>query len=164
MEKFDREMQLLILKAAAQAYPSTTNSSQFLNQGFFTNQEKAMANTCYLMEHGLIRCVSNERFSFDDMADCLIATKDGIDFLLADGGLGAILNVQTIRLHNDTVIAIEDLIALSSIPEHEKASIVSKLRELPADTIKHLTLQLLTQGALHLPVAIQLIQKYLQKG
>ncbi|HAS1933425.1 TPA: hypothetical protein I4D67_24840 [Enterobacter hormaechei] len=89
-------------------------------------------------------------------------TEKGIDFLLDDGGLSAILKVQTVRLHNDTIIALEDIIRVANMPEDQKNGLISKLRELPADAIKHLTLQLLTQGALNLPSAIQLIQKVLQ--
>lgn len=91
-------------------------------------------------------------------------TEKGIDFLLDDGGLSAILKVQTVRLHNDTIIALEDIIRVANMPEDQKKGLISKLRELPADAIKHLTLQLLTQGVLNLPNAIQLIQRALQKG
>ncbi|HGE9193192.1 TPA: hypothetical protein ACGBRI_000883 [Escherichia coli] len=89
-------------------------------------------------------------------------TEKGIDFLLDDGGLSAILKVQTVRLHSDTIVALEDIIRVSNISEDQKKGLISKLRELPGDAIKHLTLQLLTQGVLNLPNALRLIQTTLQ--
>jgi len=91
-------------------------------------------------------------------------THDGIDFLLNDGGLGAILKVQTIRLHNDTIVAIEDLISLSNLPESEKVSVASKLRELPASAITHLTNELISKAIAAAPAALPIIQKFLHGG
>ncbi|HDT6594718.1 TPA: hypothetical protein ACGPDU_000001, partial [Raoultella ornithinolytica] len=76
----------------------------------------------------------------------------------------AILKVQTIKLHRETLTAIEDFISLANIPESEKESIVSKLRQLPANAIEHLTKELVVKGALSLPVALPLIQKFLHLG
>ncbi|MCV5745083.1 hypothetical protein OFN42_33270, partial [Escherichia coli] len=78
------------------------------------------------------------------------------------GGLSAILKVQTFRLHSDTIVALEDIIRVANISEDQKKGLISKLRELPGDAIKHLTLQLLTQGVLNLPNALRLIQTTLQ--
>lgn len=58
--------------------------------------------------------------------------------------------------------AIEDIISAANIPADQKKGLISKLRELPADAIKHLILQLLTQGVQNLPVALQLIEKALK--
>lgn len=169
-EKYDRALQLEILNALADATPrhlTDTQESELI--GKFKGYDHFVACMLYLQMHGLVseafvvsQTCEGVEYTFNSHT-CAI-TQDGIDFLLDDGGLSAILKVQTFRLHNDTIIAIEDLIALSSLPEPEKASVVSKLRELPADAIKHLTLQLLSQGVMNLPNAIQLIQKFLLNG
>ena len=168
MDKFDRELQLLILKAAVDAYPKTTSHEQFRKHIEFYSEEqsqKVLANISYLVEHGLIRMFSHNYLATTNVAlGGMLATKDGIDFLLQDGGLGAILKVQTIKLHRETLTAIEDFISLANIPESEKQSIVSKLRQLPADAIEHLTKELVVKGALSLPVALPLIQKFLHLG
>ncbi|MNS51081.1 hypothetical protein D3C72_837450 [compost metagenome] len=70
--------------------------------------------------------------------------------------------VQTVRFHDSTIIALEDIIRIANLPEEKKSGLISKLRELPADAIKHLTLQLLTKGVVNLPAALPLIEKALQ--
>lgn len=158
MDKFDREMQLLILKAAVDSYPSTTSSSQFLNQGIFSEPNKAIANTHYLMEHGLIRCVSRQQYEFEEMADCLVATKDGIDFLLQDDGLNAILNVTTIRFHDDAVAVIAGFINQNVGNTADKQKFLHQLRALPYETTKHIALELVSKGLAQTPNAIQWLQ------
>ena len=145
------------------AYPDNTMASSFdMNIIVKAGNRKIFANIHYLHEHGLI--VLEEQQSDDPhiILDHLRATKHGIDFLLNDGGLSAILNVQTIRIHRETIVAIEDLVALSNLPEPEKSSIVSRLRELPADAIKHLTNELITKALVATPAVIQLIQTALR--
>ncbi|HDS5482420.1 TPA: hypothetical protein QH236_004857 [Serratia liquefaciens] len=166
-EKYDRALQLEILNALIDAAPNHLSDEQEAQlQGKFQNYDHFVACMLYLQMHNLVSrpfavSQSNEGIRYIFNSHTCAITHNGIDFLLNDGGLSAILKVQTIRIHRDTIVAIEDLIALSNLSEPEKASIVSKLRELPADAIKHLILQLLTQGAVHVPAALQLIQKAL---
>ncbi|MDU4312405.1 MAG: hypothetical protein E7I11_12860 [Klebsiella michiganensis] len=67
-----------------------------------------------------------------------------------------------LKLHDSTIIALEDIIRVANIPEEQRKGLISKLRELPADAIKHLTLQLLTPAVLHPQAVIQSIEKFLQ--
>lgn len=169
-KKYDRVLQLEILNSLIDCAPNALNSieEKVLIEKFF-NYDHFVACMLYLEMHGLVKTpfirsngMSKNEYLFN-ASTCGI-TEKGIDFLLDDGGLGAILKVQTVRLHNDTIVALEDIIRAASMPEDQRKGLISKLRELPADAIKHLTLQLLTQGVLNLPNAIQLIQKALQKG
>ncbi|WNW46415.1 hypothetical protein RUU60_09245 [Escherichia coli] len=167
--KYDRALQLEILNALIDCAPNALSNEQeeALNQKF-DNYDHFVACMLYLEMHGLVRAPfiksqtlgEGNRYIFNSHA-CYI-TERGIDFLLDDGGLSAILKVQTIRLHNDTIVALEDIIRVANMPEDQKKGLISKLRELPADAIKHLTLQLLTQGVQNLPRALQLIQTALQ--
>ena len=91
-------------------------------------------------------------------------THKGIDFIRNDGGLGAILNVQTVKFHDSTIIALEDIIRVTNLPDDQKKGMIAKLRELPADAIKHLILQLLTQGVLKAPAALPIIERFLRGG
>ncbi|MCP9270383.1 hypothetical protein M5U04_20480 [Xenorhabdus sp. XENO-1] len=126
-----------------------------------------MANVLYLEMHELIQESFIRSSNFDggvyifNGATCLI-TEKGIDFLLDDGGLSAILKVQTIRIHSDSIKALEELIINSDTNADMKSSLKSKLRELPATAITHLMNTLLTQGVVNLPAAFQIIQKFLQ--
>jgi hypothetical protein len=63
---------------------------------------------------------------------------------------------------DSTIIALEDIIRVANIPEEQRKGLISKLRELPADAIKHLTLQLLTPAVLHPQAVIQSIEKFLR--
>ncbi|ELH8606635.1 hypothetical protein Q8V93_000284 [Enterobacter asburiae] len=168
--KYDRALQLEILNALIDCAPNSLNKVQereLIEK--FDNYDHFVASMLYLQMHGLVTSpfvrsdtMAGVEFIFN--APVCYITEKGIDFLLADGGLSAILKVQTVRLHNDTIVALEDIIRVANMPEDQKKGLISKLRELPADAIKHLTLQLLTQGVLNLPNAIQLIQRALQKG
>lgn len=167
-DKYDRDLQRKLLLALYDARPHPISyeilaeiEREFGNDDYFTD------NLLYLREHGLIDFhmeISSDgvRNSFQWASNTLRLTHIGVDFVRDDGGIGAILNVKIIKLHNDTLIAIEDIISASNIPEDQKKGLISKLRELPSDAIKHLILQLLTQGVQNLPVALQLIEKALK--
>ena len=166
--KYDRALQLEILNTLIDCAPHSLNKAQERDLiEKFDSYDHFVACMLYLEMHGL---VSTPFLRSDTMAGvdfifnaayCNI-TEKGIDFLLEDGGLSAILKVQTVRLHSDTIVALEDIIRVSNISEDQKKGLISKLRELPGDAIKHLTLQLLTQGVLNLPNALRLIQTTLQ--
>ncbi|CNJ18823.1 Uncharacterised protein [Yersinia aldovae] len=170
MDKYNRALQLEILNTLIKVAPRPLTDEEE-NKLFdkFNNYDHFVANMLYLEMHRLIGTPFNRSVTTDGVSytfnsyNCYI-TEKGIDFLLDDGGLSAILNVQTIRIHNDTIIALEDIIALSSIPEDQKKGLISKLRELPANAITHLTNELVVKGAMSLPVALPLIQKYLLGG
>lgn len=164
MPKFDRELQKYILDCCVEEYPSHTKFTSFSAEIVQIDSIKLSANIIYLKEHELIT-IRNQRS--DDpfsLIENLRATQKGIDFLLDDGGLSAILDIQTIRLHQDTIEAIESIINLANIPEPERAGIVAKLRQLPSDAIGHLTNELLSKAVSAAPAALQIVYKYLSDG
>ncbi|TKY81105.1 hypothetical protein R0L47_09905 [Pectobacterium polonicum] len=170
MEKFNRTLQQEILKICIASYPDMPRHRSFdtTEAARLTQSDDGLkvlkANIHYMKDHGLVTMDLATARNPAYMLISLRATEKAIDFMLDDGGLSAILNVQTVRLHRETIVAFEDIITIANIPEDEKKSLISKLRELPADAIKHLTLQLLSQGVLNIPAAIQLIQKLLLRG
>ena len=92
-------------------------------------------------------------------------TAKGIDFLADDGGLSAILGVVTIKLHDDTIKAlVEQRILASNLPEPEKKRLIDRLRDLSAETTKHLVLKLVDLGLEKSQDAIALILKLLEKS
>ena len=164
MDKFDRELQRYILTACIGAYPRNTTWGDYAPSITTIDDNKLLANIIYLYQHGLIEIEKDDTDDPFPLLARIKATAAGVDFMLNDGGLTAILNVQTIRVHRDTITALEDIIALSTLPEPEKAGIVSKLRQLPSTAIEHLTKELVVKGALSLPAALPLIQKFLFGG
>ncbi|WP_369788353.1 hypothetical protein [Rouxiella sp. WC2420] len=161
MDKFDRTIQNRILQCLYEAHPEAPESSDFKKfEELLGGFEILVSNMLYLSGHGLISTEVNSYLGGKkalNLQKTIISSK-GIDFLRNDGGLGAILNVINVRLHSDTINKLESIIGASNVPEEEKASMISTLRKLPEDAIKHLNLKLLDLGLSRLPDAVHVIQ------
>ncbi|APG98448.1 hypothetical protein NHK20_001254 [Salmonella enterica] len=163
MDKFDRPRQRLFLQGLYDAYPEELTNEQLEELlSTFPDKKVTTANLLYLEKHGLIFSGLQEGAVGYHLVNRPAITHKGIDFIRDDGGLGAILNVQTVKFHDSTITALEDIIRVANLPDEKKSGLISKLRELPSDAIKHLTLQLLTKGVLNLPAALPIIEKFLR--
>ncbi|MCT1678526.1 hypothetical protein M3B69_01055 [Raoultella ornithinolytica] len=140
MEKFDRKLQREILQACVDSYPSAPLSEQFnhteVAECAVSDIQKLLANINYLCEHGLIKNHSAIILKDHSIVTRITATAKGIDFMLNDGGLSAILNVQTIKFHRDAVIILEDLITISNMNDEQKEQARSSLGELSINTLE----------------------------
>jgi len=140
MDKINREIQRELLQFLYSIYPArpkTFSLDHFIEK--FGGIENYNANVVYLSEHGLIkatirRVVSSRMPEIQDSSTTI--TAKGIDFILQDGGLSAILNVQTIKFHKDAVVALEDLIAISNMSDAEKEKAKSTLGEMSTEALK----------------------------
>ncbi|MDF2407528.1 hypothetical protein [Morganella morganii] len=164
MQKFNRELQNHILTVCIASYPHHTSWNQYDPESFpgLMDDHILAANIYYLSEHGLISVSPQRTDDPYSLLENIRATADGIDFMMGDEGLKSVLDIRTIKIHSDTMAQLVDIISSSDIPVEEKHGILSKLRELPASAITHLTNELTVKAALALPGALQLIQKYLQ--
>jgi hypothetical protein len=160
--KLDRELQLIILRKAADAFPDADR--KFLTTSYSEEEDtKNVANALYLEEHGLLDAGLKRGLNGHFSSHGMKITARGLDFLADDGGLSAVLGVVTIKFHEDTLLSlIGDRIEQSDLPPVEKKKWTDALRSLPAETIKHLTMKLLDKGLENLPAAIPLIGTYLQ--
>lgn len=169
MNKFDRDLQRKMLSVLIEAYPTSPSEIDY-DPGIIDEVDnlKLLANLWYLEEHRLIKtATSNAVIEADDARwffDSAKVTCKGIDFMLDDNGLSAILNVQTFRLHHESIAALEDIIAVANIPEDQKRGLKAALRELPSDTIKHLMNELVSKALVAAPAALPIIQKFLLGG
>lgn len=168
MEKYDRELQLEILNALMDADPDALSEEAVsILKSRFQDSKQFIATVIYLERHSLIENAITTISPMNRGTDYIFnsgtcrLTEKGVDFLIGDKGLSSILNVLVVRLHADTLEALQGVVNSSALDPEKKSSMIKRLKELPADAIKHLTLQLLTQGVLNLPNAIQLIQKAL---
>lgn len=146
MDKFDRELQRYILSCCIEAYPAHTTWGDFSPEITQINDVKLSANIIYLKEHGLLTIReqrSDDPYSF---LDNMRATCKGVDFLQNDGGLSAILNVQTIKFHREAVIVLEDLIAMSNMNDEQKEKARSTLVELSTEALKTVVQAATTAG------------------
>ena len=163
-DKFDRALQRELLQHLYDLIPDTPSEQdlrKFADK--FGSMNNLVANIQYLLGHGLINTGFHRDIGRDIEINSYetVITSKGIDFLRDDGGLSAILNIQTIKIHSETLSQLEAIISASNIAEAEKEGLIAKLRELPASTIIHLTNELTVKAVLALPSALPLIQKYL---
>ncbi|MBB5875866.1 hypothetical protein [Xanthomonas sp. 3498] len=154
-----RERQRELLTTLMRHYPGWLRPNQVSD---FPGDNSLRVNIAYLMEHGLVEA----QFAHDLKNDPLLLqakiTAKGIDFLADDGGLSAILGVVTIKLHEEDLRQlIEAKIRESDEDPSQKQRLLDQLRELPAETTKHLALQLVDAGLRNWPVALQLLQRFL---
>jgi len=89
-------------------------------------------------------------------------THNGIDFLAGDSGLSAILNIITVKFEEDTLKALieANINNTKNLTPEDKKGLISRLRSLPADAIKHLTLKLLEKSLASAPDIIQTIEAH----
>ncbi|MDA3509284.1 hypothetical protein MJ004_12875 [Acinetobacter junii] len=160
--RLDREWQNIILQHAAESYPEDLDL-EALPSSIDVSDIKFYANLQYLEDHKLIE-PDSYGISLDNIyfVEFIKITAKGLDFLANDGGLSAILNVVTVKFEADTLKAIlEKRINQADLAPADKKSMIDALRELPSESIKHLTMKLLDEGLENLPSAILLIGTYL---
>lgn len=131
MDWLDRNLQHEFLSELYKVYPDSITYDYYINaaiaqtSGVIEAEEDALfvlkqsANLQYLAEHGLV--------VFDDktrITSTVKITAKGIDFLMDDGGLSAILGVVTVKLHSDTIQSLLNTkIDQADIPPEEKSKL-----------------------------------------
>lgn len=130
----DRQMQSDILHKLLSIFPDTYNFNT--DDNFNKNPKQLFANLYYLQQHGLIAKDSvilsktlgdYERNQGINRTEI---THKGIDFLLDDGGLSAILNILTIKFEAEQ---FKQLLQIkiqqsSSIPEDKKEAYIQYIK------------------------------------
>ncbi len=155
MELLDRDFQKELLTSLAAIYPSDANVSSLPGYG---DGNRLVVNAAYLSEHGLMEARLHQMDGRPQLGYAKI-TANGMDFLQDDGGLGAILGVVTIRLHEETLRdLIEAKVLESDLPQTQKQRLIDQLRQLPAETTKHLAMQLVDAGLKSWPAALLLLR------
>lgn len=155
----DRELQKKILENLEAAYPYWIATADLRPMN--TPLTAVEANITYLCEHGLIETQTTYSQDRPIKMSAKISAQ-GLDFLADDGGLSAILGVVTVRLHDDTIRDMIELkISQADLAPADKKKWTDGLRSLPADSIKHLTMELLTKGLEKAPDVLQLLQRYI---
>ena len=147
----DRGLQHYILCELRDAYPNSVDYSNRYDYGS-DEYNTFVANLVYLGSHGLISKESVLHSKSVDMGNSYqpghaSITHTGLDFLENDGGLSAILNTVTVKFDTEQLKQmIESKINQSDLPQNEKSYAISILKDLPADSIKHLTTRVLDYG------------------
>lgn len=162
--KLDRSLQLTILKALRDVYPSILETSKIVG---YEKNEQFMSNMFYLEEHHLLgECAKSGRTMSNTLPVILTAkiTAEGLDFLEDDGGLSAILNKITIKLDSDDLCKLLSIkVDQSDIPREKKNSILSTIKSLPSEALKKVYMHLVQGGLDSSPDAFLQLQTYLEK-
>ena len=152
----DRDLQRSMLEQMREAYPDMVRG--FPERRALTRAE--LTTLCYLREHDL--CDANitlARPGHWAWSGARITAK-GLDFLADDGGLGAILNVVTVKLHADT---IRDMLAAkidgSDLPVEKKSALKAAVGKLSGTAMTAATGDLVKMGLEHGPDAVHWIER-----
>ncbi|WP_218689083.1 hypothetical protein [Psychrobacter sp. BF1] len=161
----DREMQLAILTELSEVYPASIELDERYEFGTDVYR-KFVANLAYLQAHKLISeksiLMPNTVGDYNAMPNISSITHLGMDFLADDGGLSAILGVVTIKFETEQFrIILESMILSSNLPAERKQTMIDVLRELPAESIKHLTTRIVDVGWDNLDSLMTIIQNSL---
>ena len=104
----------------------------------------------------------SEKYDYGSEPHLASITHIGMDFLADDGGLSAILGVVTIKFEAEQFRTIlESMILSSNLPTERKQTMIDALRELPAESIKHLTTRIVDAGWDNLDSLMTIIQNSL---
>lgn len=157
--KLDRHAQRRILLRLADVYPED-QVAEFLYHD--VEPYKLAANISYLQEHGLIEATFYGPKEVGNAVQRARLTHKGMDFLEDDGGLSSILDVVTVRIHEDSIKElIAAQISASDLAQPDKQRYLDQLRELPAETTKHLVLKMVDAGLANWQKALPLLQSIL---
>lgn len=165
----DRKLQLELMQKMAFSYPRAYDFTEELKMLNDQEQAQVYANLFYLQSHELLEPKSvmlNMGFGSIQSHNFVLGytrlTAKGLDFLADDGGLSAILGVVTIKFEADQLkLLLEAKIMASDLPLERKQSMIDVLRELPAESIKHLTTKIVDTGYDNLDSLMSLIQNSL---
>lgn len=115
---------------------------------------RATANLHYLLEHSLIEGKIRLSSAGDRSSICAVRlTHKGLDFLLDDGGLSAILGVVTVKLHDDSIrqLLINRVDADTKATPEERDALRDKIRKLPAEMLGTVVSEATKEGLKHVP-------------
>ena len=160
MDKFNRAREREILLRLADAHPkaiiiNTEKEKPFFSLAGYTHE------LFYLAGHRLIRIGQNQYLDGTIVVYSAIITSRGIDFIKNDGGISAILDTITVKIDNESIKAlIAAQIESSDLNQTYKQKLLSLLRQLPADSTKLLTMNLVSSAVSNLPELLQILQNF----
>ncbi|HCO54679.1 MAG TPA: hypothetical protein DIT93_06630 [Pelagibacterium sp.] len=161
-ELLDRDFQRYLLNELAGLYPQSADIKRSFGD---QTDNRLLVNLQYLHEHGLVDFKFTEFMSREIQMHSAKVTARGMDFLADDGGLSAILNVVTVKLHDDT---IRDLLInrIDQAPGDPtvKAKLIDRIKSLPAEALGKLTMDGLDAAMAKAPDLLSLLGEIIPKA
>jgi hypothetical protein len=138
----NRRLQLKMLETLSDHYPD--HAPNFTQQ--FKSEPDFIPNLHYLKEHDFLAGEPERKGGSKYLVNVRI-TKNGLDFLADDGGIGAMLRTVTVKLDADQFreILAAKVHALA-VSDEKKASMLSKLRDLPAEILNRWIMKVVDKG------------------
>ncbi|PNY71513.1 hypothetical protein C1750_14800 [Stenotrophomonas pavanii] len=159
MANINRDRLLHILKLAEAANPKHLDLFAALGKDAI---DDAVPEIQHLKAHGLLDVHLARLLNGEFAIGPAVITAAGLDYLAEDGGLTRELGVVTIKLHEHQLHQLIELqIHRSELPQTQKQRLLDQLRQLPAETTKHLAMQLVDAGLKNWPLALPLLQRFL---
>lgn len=161
----DRDFQLELLSKLSEVYPQIPNMRRLFGADWEDRHTEIVRNIRYLHEHGLVEAVWSQPMSGDlQLVSAQIGAR-GLDFLAGDGGLSAILNVVTVKLHDDTIrdLLINRIEQASGDPTI-KAKLIDRIKTLPAEALGKLTMDGLDAAMAKAPDLLSLLGDIIPKS
>jgi hypothetical protein len=159
MEKLDRAVQRRILEGLATQYPEQVHATEL---GFDESSSDWNVNVLYLDEHRLVEAERQTMLSEGTFAPVARITARGMDFLADDGGLGAILNVTTVRFEAATLRElIGDRIDRANLPPEDKGRVKAWLQTAGTEALKETTKRLVGEAIERSPQMLVQLQTLL---
>lgn len=148
--KMDRLVQRMLLEKLAEVYP---HRLYWAHLSDVIENEEHMPSLAYLEEHGL---VVNDWSTEIGVPEGIISSKitaRGLDFLEDDGGLGAILNVVTVKIHGETIRELLLERAQKTPDPTIRKLLLNKIKELPGNVLQAATIEGMKKGLEHVDLA-----------
>lgn len=160
----NRDLQQEILLQTANAYPFALGDEELSSGIWKDTGEKELARELqYLIESKFLHkdALILSADNIPSLGNVKI-TNLGLDYLQADGGISAILNVVTVRFEPDTLKALlASKIDSADIPAEEKSELMKAVEDLPADGLRHVMTRVLDKGMENIPHLIPYLSQVL---
>jgi hypothetical protein len=158
--KYDEQLQLELLQMAVDAWPQSVDITQDLLDRYESAEIAGML--LYLAQHGLIKTGTQVGIGGFVSFGYWEITQKGVDFMHPTGGLGALLNVVTVKLHEDSIKELMiKRIEQSDGDVSVKGELIKQVKALPAEGLKAVAAKAFEAGLAALPNAIPLFHLWL---
>jgi hypothetical protein len=155
-ELLDRRYQRTLLNTLATEYPQHRKSGDIFGRA----DGRLCVNLAYLEEHGLVRLKWSANHMAREPLEAIITAK-GLDFLQDDGGLGAILGVVTVKLHEETIKRLlADAVQRLAEKPGVKRRVIEQIHALPAEATKTLMVESLKEGLTRIPDLVAFLRPW----
>jgi hypothetical protein len=148
--KMDRALQRELLEKLAESYPDKLYWA-YLND--ISRNDEYVPSLAYLQEHALVVNDWSEEIGGPDGILSSRITARGLDFLEDDGGLGAVLNVVTVKIHSETIRELLMERAQKNPDPTIRKLLLNKIKELPGNVLQAATIEGMKKGLEHVDLA-----------